>query len=71
MKSMTQLVLETVEETRKKYLQEVGKHHKNDKKRFINWYLENHSGNFDMLISDLSEYYLFISEATIIKYLKE
>lgn len=71
MKTITEITLKKVVATRKKFFQEVGVDPDSDKKKFINWYFENHTGNFDMIISDLSEYYLFISESRILRILNE
>lgn len=72
MKTITEVVMQKIEETRRKYFQEVGRHPGvKDKKLFINWYIENHDAPLDVLIKELSGYYLFISEETIIRYLNQ
>lgn len=71
MKSVSQTILSQVEETRNKFFEEHGKNCQDEKKIFINWYIENHKAPFAVLISDLSNYYLFISEETIIRYINE
>lgn len=72
MKSVTVIVLETVEETRQRFLDQYqGLQPTEDKRLFINWYIENHNAPLRILISDLSDYYLHISEDRIIRYLNE
>ena len=71
MKSVTQIALETVEETRQKFFDLYGKNSKDQKRLFINWYFENHNAPFEVLVHDLANYYLHISEDTIKRYLSE
>lgn len=71
MQSVSQTILNKVEQTREQFFKEHGKNLQNEKKLFINWYIENHTAPFNVLISDLSNYYLFISEDTIIRYINE
>jgi hypothetical protein len=71
MKSITERALEIIEETRAKFKAELGKNPQDEKRDFINWYLQRHSGPFNVLINDLSEYYLHISEDRILRLLNE
>ncbi len=71
MKSITEIALETVEQTRKRFQEEVGRDLKDEKRQFINWYIENHKAPLNVLINDLSNYYLYISEDRITRYLSE
>lgn len=70
MKSTSHALLEIIEETRERFVQDCGKYHEDEKEAFIKWYVGNHSAPFEVLINDISEYYLYISEETILKYLK-
>jgi len=71
MKSVTVKVLETIENTRNRFFEEHGKNAEDEKRLFINWYVENHNAPLRVLINDLSDYYLHISENRIIRYLNE
>ena len=71
MKSVTVQLLETVEENRQRFFDEFGKNAKDEKKIFINWYIENCNAPLRVLINDLSDYYLHISEDRIIRILNE
>jgi hypothetical protein len=69
LKSITEKNLETIEEVRELFKKEVGAHIEDEKKDFINWYLQRHDGPVNVLLYDLSNYYLHISENTIAKIL--
>lgn len=73
MKSVTVIVLDTIEETRQRFIDDHpgGIDPTDEKRLFINWYIENHNAPLRVLISDLSDYYLHISEDRIIRYLNE
>jgi hypothetical protein len=71
LKSISERTLEIIEETRAKFKAELGRNIENEKKDFINWYLQRHEGPFNVLIYDLSQYYLQISESRILKILNE
>ena len=71
MKSVTVALLEIIEETRRKFFEEHGKNAEDEKRLFINWYVENNNAPLRVLINDLSDYYLHISENRIIRYLNE
>lgn len=71
MVTITEIVMEKIEETRKRFYRECGKHHTDEKKAFINWYVKTHPAPLEVLLLDLSEYYLHISQATIMTYLNE
>lgn len=71
MQTLSQTILKQVEQTRELFFKEHGKNLQDEKRLFINWYIENHTAPFSVLVSDLSNYYLFISEETIIRYINE
>lgn len=65
MKSVTETVLETVEETRQRFFDLYGKNLEDEKKVFVNWYVTNVDAPYRVQIHDLSQYYLHISEKRI------
>lgn len=69
--SISQIHLEHIEKTRDQFRNDNPKALENEKKGFINWYVENHKAPMDVLIHDLSNYYLHISENRILRYLNE
>ena len=73
MKSISEIMLDHMEETTEKFYKDCGKRKdgKKDKRQFINWYIENHSAPLTVLIHDLSEYYLHISEDRILRMLND
>lgn len=71
MKSTSHALLEIIEETKQQFFDVYGKNCDDEKRLFINWYVKNYNAPFRVLINDLSEYYLHISEETILKYLNE
>ena len=71
MKTITVIVLQVIEETKSKFYDLYGKNCEDEKKLFINWYIENHKAPLRVLINDLSDYYLHISEDRIIRILNE
>lgn len=70
MKTLTQINLELIEETKHKFFEVHGKNCENEKRLFINWYVENHKAPLSVLVYDLSNYYLHISENRILRLLK-
>lgn len=70
MKSVTEVILDTIEETKQTFFDIHGKNCEDEKRLFINWYFEIHSGqSTNILLYELSEHYLHISEDRILKYL--
>lgn len=69
MKTITQINLEIIESTNKRFYDRYGKNCQEERRLFVNWYIETHNAPLSVLIYDLSEYYLHISEDTIIRYL--
>ena len=71
MKSVNIIILSVIENTRKEFFSNFGREPNDDKKLFINWYVQNNKAPFRVLVNDLSEYYLHISERQILRYLNE
>ena len=71
MKSITTTALTIVEENKLKFFDEHGKNALDEKRLFIGWYIQNCKDDFNILIHDLSNYYLHISKDRIIRYLNE
>lgn len=69
--SITATVLSTVEKNRAKFIEEYGKDIQEEKKLFVHWYVNTVQAPLRVLINDLSEFYLHISEDRIIRYLNE
>lgn len=70
MQTVTELIMLRIEETRAKFKKDKG-NPKDQKRVFINWYIEQHKAPINVCIYDLSNYYLHISEETIMTYLNE
>lgn len=70
-RSITHIVLEIIEDTRQKYFDDRGKTAINDKKDFIDWYVKHHEGPIEILIYDLKNHYLHISQSRILRYMNE
>ena len=70
-RSLTQIVLEIVEETKNKYYDDVGDRDIKDTKRFIQWYIDFHDGPIEIMLYDLEHYYLHLKQSTILRYLNE
>lgn len=70
MKTVSEIILEHVEATKKKFYAERGKP-ENEKKEFINWYVENHKAPISVILHDLSNYYLHLTEIRILDYMNE
>jgi|GEM_PF-5656111 len=71
MQSVNIIILSVIENTRKEFFSNFGRDPNDDKKLFINWYVQNNKAPFRVLVNDLSEYYLHISERQILRYLNE
>jgi len=71
MQTISKTVLDTIEQTRALFFKDCGFNCLDEKRKFINWYIENHSAPYEVLVSDLSNYYLHISKDRIIRYMKE
>lgn len=69
METITEVVLKKIESTKKRFYDRYGKNCQDSRRMFVNWYIETHNAPLSVLINDLSEYYLHISEDTIIRYL--
>ena len=72
METISTLILKTTEETKERFYQAHGRHPEEEKKLFINWYLKEHSeAPVDVLLHELEEHYLFITEDRIKRILNE
>tara|TARA_B100000378_G_scaffold236018_1_gene202697 strand:- start:11096 stop:11488 length:393 start_codon:yes stop_codon:yes gene_type:complete len=69
--SLTELNLYKIEQTRKAFFEIYGTNPENNRKLFIDWYIKTHQASYHLLINDLSEFYLHISEDRIMRYLNE
>lgn len=71
MRSVNIIILSVIENTRKEFFSKFGKDPEDEKKLFINWYIQNNEAPLRVLVNDLSDYYLHISERQILRYLNE
>lgn len=70
MESLSKKVSEIINETRQMYFERTGKDCQQDPENFIKWYAANHTGSINILLYDITAFYLDIPESTVYKILK-
>ena len=71
METVSETLLEKIENTRALFFDDFDFNCKDEKRKFVNWYIENHKAPMDVLISDLSNYYLHISTERVSRYIQK
>jgi len=68
--SLTDKTNEIIKFTREEFKQEFGIELEEDRAKFIKWYFSTRKASFHLLLNDLSEFYLKISEIEVIRIIK-